>query len=43
VLEDSQSTQNDDIFFDAVKSVAKSSDTVTVEQERHTLTLLFIA
>jgi len=29
--------------FDAVGSVAKSFDTVTVEQERYALTLLFIA
>jgi hypothetical protein len=43
VLEDSQPTQNGDIPFDAVGSVAKSFDTVTVEQERHTLALLFIA
>jgi hypothetical protein len=43
VLEDSQLTQNGDIPFDAMGSVAKSFDTITVEQERQTLALLFIA
>jgi hypothetical protein len=37
VLEDSQSTQKSDISFDAIRSTAKSFNTITVKQERYRL------